>query len=245
MPIVIRTGGGGGGLNVKVVAYSVTPTGVAAENTIAVVTDTAITGWVMQAEEPTGESGLVWIKVDSKSTAPIWADKKQTVLLYPVKALQYINDAWVDIDAYVYQNSEWVELSLPFLILYDNGYENPIAGEIVEDSYAGTKYDTYIFVRITGTGEGRVYTANKIDVTEYKTLHAIVSPGGALTINLGLRDTTTGSYSTKVSEAFSSQVAGVQHELKLSLEDVTGEFYIVAMSTSTSVGWNFYKLWLE
>ena len=42
--------GAGGGLNFKVVQYTETPTGTAAENTIAVVTDTAISSWVMSAE---------------------------------------------------------------------------------------------------------------------------------------------------------------------------------------------------
>lgn len=63
MPVIFRTGGGGSALNFKVKAYSELPE-TGSENEIAVITNTPITGYVLQAEEPTksGTAGdtLTW-----------------------------------------------------------------------------------------------------------------------------------------------------------------------------------------
>ena len=188
MPIVVRTGGGagGGGLNFKVVQYTETPTGTAAENTIGVVTDTAITGWVMQAEEPAASAGLVWIEVTAESDVAFYADKKQYLKVYPKEVKQYVSGAWAKVDAYIYQNG-WVSFSTVALYLYNNGneYESLTGGWM---TYAQTHHDnsgisstahpvitrnaTTIKFSNASWKAGSVALQNKIDLTSVNTLVA-------------------------------------------------------------------------
>ena len=114
-------GGGGGGFNFKVVKYNSTPSGTAKENTIGVVTDMAITGWKMQAEEPAGSQGFVWIQVAAESMVPFYADRKQTVRLYPVAVQQYLSGGWTNVGAYIYQQSSWKQFSSEIRIVYEYG----------------------------------------------------------------------------------------------------------------------------
>lgn len=238
MPIITRFGGGGGGLNFKVNAYSELPAS-GKENEIAVITDTPMTGYVMQVEQPTGADGLVWIKTDTKTKTPIWADKKQTVLLHPMKAMQYVNGEWKVCSAYAFQGEEWIEVGLPRLTLYDRGYENPIAGELVEDSYGGEKREDSIYVRITGTGTGWCYTAEKIDITEYKTLKAFVgSSGASIMIGVGTAQKTQNTKTTTTVNASQMSVA-------CDISSLQGEYYVNLASSSVNLGWHIYEIWLE
>lgn len=117
------TGNGGSGLNFDVKAYTsvdLLPES-SRENTIGVVTDTAITGWVMQAEQPAGVEGMVWIEVAAASDVAFFADRKQQVKLYPKSVKQYVGGAWSNMDAYVYQGGAWVQFSKEMFMLFDNG----------------------------------------------------------------------------------------------------------------------------
>lgn len=166
---------GGDGLNFKVVQYTTTPTGAAAENTIGVVTDTAITSWVMQAEQPAGVEGMVWIKVAAASDVAFFADKKQLVKLYPISVRQYVDGSWVNKEARIYQNSEWVEISNGILMLYS--YGNQCSS--VTGGYAGSNSSggTYSFgtssitlnavSNSTYSASATAQTANAIDITNY------------------------------------------------------------------------------
>lgn len=132
--IINMTGGaGGGGLDFKVAQYTATPTGTAKENTIGIITDTAISGWKMQAEEPTAVAGLVWIEVAAASDVPFYADKKQTVRLYPVAVKQYVGGSWVNCEAYAYQNG-WKQFSSEVVIVYEYG----VVGSLNDFTSIGT-----------------------------------------------------------------------------------------------------------
>ena len=119
-------GGGGGGFTFKVVRYDTTPSGTAKENTIAVVSETAISGWVMQAEEPSvmaEDDGFVWIQVATQSDVAFYVDKKQYLKVYPKVVKQYVDGAWSNVEAYAYQSGEWVAFSSALIFLCKEGDE--------------------------------------------------------------------------------------------------------------------------
>ena len=83
--------GGGNPLNFKVVGGTEQPANPK-ENMIWVNTDQKITGWVFSAEQPTEPAeGMVWIATPSPNTIAFNALKKNTVMVYPNAATQYVS----------------------------------------------------------------------------------------------------------------------------------------------------------
>lgn len=106
--ILNLSSGGGTSLNFKVVGNP-QPTNPK-ENTIWLNTDVPITSWIFSATEPnTAESGMVWFPVGTSSTVAFNALKKNDIQVYPLSAKQYIDGAWVNKTAKIFQNGEWVD----------------------------------------------------------------------------------------------------------------------------------------
>lgn len=184
--IINLTGGGGGGLNFKVVGGTSQPVNPK-ENTIWVNTDTEITSWAFSGTEPESPAeGMVWISTGMSSTVGFNALKKNCVQVYPSYAKQYVSGAWVDVTAKSYQNGEWA--SWWNGELYKNGieYESFTGGwDWFDPAYTNqgntfkncsksgnvltikTEADAY-----TGVAIG---TINKIDFTGYSTLKFVIS----------------------------------------------------------------------
>ena len=180
-------GGAGGGLNFVVKQYAETPTGAAKENTIGVVTDTAITAWVMSAEQPAGVEGMVWIEVAAASDVAFFADRKQQVKVYPVSVSQYIGAAWTSLNAYIYQNAAWAEFGSSWKgELYINGNQwTSVTGGW--SAYAQTNGsvafgESQISLTISTGSSNAVFfsTNNMIDFSGYNTLSVnVVSKTGS------------------------------------------------------------------
>lgn len=103
-----NAGGAGGGLNLKVVGGTSSPGGSVKDNTIWVNTATPINGYAFSADEPENPSeGMVWVKTATESTTPINVDKKNTVILYPQTAQQYVGGVWVGKTAKTFQGGAW------------------------------------------------------------------------------------------------------------------------------------------
>ena len=96
--------GGGAALNFKVVGGTTEPASPK-ENTIWVNTDAEITSWIFSATEPENPSeGMVWISTGASSNIVFNALKKNSVMVYPFAASQYISGAWVSVGVKAYQN---------------------------------------------------------------------------------------------------------------------------------------------
>lgn len=99
-------------LNFKVVAYEseLLLPATAAENTIAVFTETLISDCAITNTEPEApEEGMVWIKTSLSSDIGFSVVKNKTVEIYPLSVKQYISGAWVAKSARTYQNGKWNE----------------------------------------------------------------------------------------------------------------------------------------
>ena len=115
---------GGMPLNFKVKAYaseSELPA-TAAENTIAVITTTAISGYQFSSEQPSSPvNGFVWIQTSTSSTNAFDATKKNPIVVYPTAAKQYVSGNWVTKTAKSYINGKW---NAWVRYLYEKGVQN-------------------------------------------------------------------------------------------------------------------------
>lgn len=102
-----NAGGGGGGLNFKVVGGSAQPENPK-ENTIWVNTDRPITSWAFSTDAPGSPAdGMVWIKTGFGSATPFNALKKNEVQVCPFSTQQYLDGAWADKTAMIYADGIW------------------------------------------------------------------------------------------------------------------------------------------
>ena len=173
-------GGGSGGLNFKVVGnpQPANPK----ENTIWLNTDVKITGCYFQAEQPDEMAdGEVWISTGTGSHVAFNALKKDTIMVYPLKAKQYVSGAWVDVTAKIYQGGEWADWWNGEL--YDSGdeFEGVTGGWITQalpmhsGGYSAklsvTKGSTSMTITNNSAGcGGIVRTNNAVDITNHNTL---------------------------------------------------------------------------
>lgn len=102
------SGGGGAGLNFKVVGNPQPEN--PSENTIWLNTDAEITGWIFNATQPESPvGGHVWITIGASGQVQFNAIKKNSIIVYPISAKQYIAGVWTDVTAKIYQNGAWVD----------------------------------------------------------------------------------------------------------------------------------------
>lgn len=178
---------GGADLNFSVAAYAsenVRPA-TADENAIAVITNNTMTSWIIDVNEPdTPAEGMVHISVGTSSPYAFNALKENGVMLYPLKAMQYIGGAWSNVPAFIYQNGAWREW---ITYLYINGDEcvsitGGWIGEGKKYSSASsvsaktptiTRGETEISAKISSNGASVFYCQNKIDLTGYSAITAI------------------------------------------------------------------------
>lgn len=114
-------GNGGGGIALKIIraASALTLPATAAANTIAVITETEITGWVFSATAPeTPAEGVVWFATGTRSPVAVNVLKKNGIWIYPASCQQYVSGVWVAKTAKTYQSGAWVEW---LYWLYDTG----------------------------------------------------------------------------------------------------------------------------
>lgn len=232
------TGGGGGGLNFKVVGGTVQPTSPS-ENMIWVNTSVAITSWVFSTSAPTSPAaGMVWFLTGSISSVAFNAVKKNGIWVYPAGCQQYVNGAWVTKTAKTYQSGAWKDW---VFWLYKDGVKEV---EFTDNALntIGTTSLTWGDTSATFAGTGgdqtswfSVWTNTPlVDVSAYTKLICKLSSlncGNASwgTFNIGLvRSTQTvlavaGGIENAVAETSDNSVSGTAKTITLDISSVTGE----------------------
>lgn len=224
-------GSGSAGVNFKIVGGTTQPT-TARENTIWVNTDTAISGWVFSATEPTEPAaGMVWLKTGTYSNVEFNALRKNGIQVYPLAAKQYIGSAWVEKTAYSYQGGSWVSW-------WDGEIYSP--GDLHETITGGWEAQNGIreTVAIGGTGivfkrdtsgqsglSASVNTVNKIDITSYSLLIVTATWGTREPgyVKIGLTDT-PGAAPTFIAETTADSSG--EGTISLDISSVSGEHYV-------------------
>lgn len=181
--MIINSSGGGAGLNFKVMGGTAQPTG--RENLIWVNTSTEISGYIFSAEQPTSPTeGTVWIQTGAASLAAFNADKKNTVMLYPLGCKQYVSGAWVLKAGKIYINNTWMAVDPTLRIMFKGLYDNNItdgwvngnkrfaSGDITQLTAKHSTSGTSLSFSLVGNNayifNGCVISKNDIDFTNMK-----------------------------------------------------------------------------
>ena len=219
-----------------------------------------ITSWVFSTEEPDSpEEGMVWFLTGLGSTAEYNAIRKNTIMVYPIKAKQYITDGWVSITATSYVNGEWTEWWNGYLFDYGNVFEHvtggyaAIAKPLVSGTGSGVPYisnnsdgSRKIEPNKANTDGGMYHTANKIDLTDYSTLKfygRIVDSSGYNRSGVGVWSD-IGAYANTNRVAMSTGNDASSNTRSIDVSSLTGEYYIgfyVYARAYVTVA----KMWLE
>lgn len=183
--------GGGGGLNFRVLGGTSAPPSPK-ENDIWVNTDVKISSYVISATQPTThDSGLVWIPTGTSSTVNFNALKKNAIEVCPQSVKQYIDGEWVQIDAYMFRNGNWVQFSevITTLYLYTPGNtQDSVTGGWKTLGAAQIKSDYLAMMFKSDWGGAQLYTQKAIDMSNYKFLNVEVKDFSR-TCYLGINNT--------------------------------------------------------
>ena len=170
--------GGGVPLNFKVVGNP-QPTNPK-ENTIWVNTDTKITSYHFSATQPSSPTaGMVWIPTAATSPVAFSAVKKNSLMVYPMSAKQYVSGKWVEKEVKIYQGSKWSSFWNGELYKSGNEYA-AVTGGWVGKALRGNESGSDLMPTITraagsitasidsSSSGGVIHTAKKVDLTPYK-----------------------------------------------------------------------------
>jgi len=171
-------GNGGAGVKLSVKAYETKNRlpETATENTIAVITDVAITGYTFAAAEPLNPTaGMVWFLTEAGCGRVVAVTTNNPIMVYPAACNQYISGKWLQREAWNYGDGSWKPWSQ---WLIENGQTSHAiiavgkpywAGYIAMTGLTVTQNDDSIEIVGNSDGYGMAYIEN-IDLSDYTTL---------------------------------------------------------------------------
>lgn len=241
--------GGDGGFNFSVKAYSSeasVPT-TAAENTIAVITSTAIPSYVFSSTQPTSPSaGMVWIMVGSSGDGFNALGGKNTLNVYPLIIQQYVNSTWVVKASKIYQNGKWKSL---FDGVFLNGGTLTKAYPHTEKkvpSGSAVKYESDgIYCYTVAKSVSEIYAVfGPVDLSDVKTLRAdgqnLYTKDGTVTHVLFVATSNSASYTgAKAIATYRNDSAVAQNKFSqtLNVSHLTGNHYIFIGTHTMGAVW--------
>lgn len=212
---------GGTSLNFKMVGNP-QPTS-AKENTIWLNTDTPINGYQFATEQPeNAQPGEVWISIGTDSQVAFNALKKNTIMVYPLSAKQYVNGAWADVEANSWQDGKWVEW---ISFLYDRGKIGlgGIPSLIYTDNAERGKLtlnDGYIALELRGNAYVRGGFPDAVNFSAYSTMKATVKAPSwwstATQFRFGV-DSGQNTASAHAAQAINGYTAGTEYTIMLDI----------------------------
>ncbi len=231
-----NTGGGGTGLNFKVVGNPQPES--AKENTIWVDTDAEITGWVFSATEPEAPSeGIVWFSTGTSSTAGFNSLKKNVLMVYPMNAYQYINGAWAYKPAQIYQGGSWVDwrtwlLSSGKMVLASSEYKNGGTSYSIEPGLDNVLFTAYRNGGQYAIGLCCYVTDEPVDLTNINKITAKVNceSVGSSGSNLACATIHVSTDPQQISQtrvAFLEYTNAGEGFMELDVSAISGSYYIV------------------
>lgn len=218
--------GGGTPLNFKVVGGTTEPASPK-ENTIWVNTSTAITSWIFSASEPENPTeGMAWFTTGASSPTAFNALKKNGIQVYPLSVKQYVSGAWVDLEGKSYQNGEWVDWCT-YLFMGGNQYTQLTGGWKIDRNGGinvtiGQTIDFEIIM--ASARDAAVFTNNKVDLTNFKTLEFVVNVTSVGNVHVGITTNNSGSVPTFTAKKTITTTG--QHIATVDLKSIYGEYYV-------------------
>ena len=249
--------GSGVPLSFKVVGGTAAPSNPK-ENTIWVNTATAITGWAFSAKQPeTAANGTVWFSVGTSAPAEFNALKKNSVMVYPMAAKQYVSGAWVEKDARIYKSGQWLDIT-GYLYKYGTWYNGTaLTTPFINGTPAVTYKSDAIHVLLDGYEYLYMHFPNREDLTNKTKLcakfysYAKYTASGSEDYRAGIRIAVASAASYENIVAFAKQQnleASKEYTLELDVSKFSGEYYIFLQfvrDNSGTVNVDTQEVWLQ
>lgn len=221
---------GGAGLNFSVRQYTATPTGSAAENTIGVVTSTAISDYALSATAPANPAaGMVWIQTGVTGAVPFSVSAAHTVMVYPIVAKQYIGGAWVNVQAYTYQGGTW----RPWFIYFfaeGSGVLLPFTALTAAGSSVDLTRTDYILLSSNDTTYATVgvRSTGTVDISQYSQIvfDVLMTSDSNGTLYCGVDQNQIGGYEIPTVNA--SPTKGTRQLVSVDVSGLSGNYYLYA-----------------
>ena len=230
-------GSGGAALNFKVVGNPKPES--PAENTIWLNTDAPITSWIFSVTEPSpAEAGMVWISVGTSSPVEFNALKKNAIQVSPISAKQYIDGAWVTVEAKTFQGGAWVEWIRYLLNIEPVVQWQPRAWKYSSTSYVATtptvsQTSNGVRLTISGNNTGAYEVVEDVDLTDIETITATIAAvhsGNEIYLGVGQR-------SNEYTNASAACVSCANGKNSLDVSSLTGfydiYFYFASAGSTT------------
>ena len=232
-------GGGGSDLNFKVIAVtseSALPSS-AAENTIAVITTTAITSYVFASTAPASPvEGMVWLVTGTASTIGFNAIKKNGLWVYPTGCQQYVSGAWAEKQIMGYLNGSWERTDI--WILKDGVINTEITGGfnfgnnaqfangLLKISYSGNRGGDYTSKSLIDLTNYSTLTARVKQTSRYATIYGFKLGIDKLASNISSMNPTVG---TQVQDVTADYI-----DVNVDISGITGAYYVGAAGVCTA-----------
>lgn len=244
-------GGGSGGLNFSVKAYGSgdsIPLS-AKDNEIAVITNENISGWSFSPFAPdNATNGFLWIYSGNTGSVYFNALKKNSIVIFPGSVMQFANNGWEYVDAYIYQSGEWIQFSMAWNGYYfGNGeqYEN-VTGGWTSDGYkywANTMKAATVGTTLRTTSDGAntasmIGTATPVDLTDVNTIYLTVDSayGTAQFRIMATKEVSLDDLSVSLSSGeVSVDVSSLTGNYYLAIASIGSQTYPTAYSTVSAV----------
>ena len=234
--------GGGAGLNFTVKGGTQQPENPR-ENTIWVNTATQVTKWVISASQPAAPvEGLVWLSIGETSETPLDAVKNDSILLCLRAVSQYVNAAWKDKPAMIFQTGEWKEL-VSRTYLFSNGDEYDVLTGGWDGDGAINSAGLMVFSSAVDELCG-LSTMQKLSRGKATKLCVNITSGsisGAADFNIVLNDTYE---STDDGDVFTCLATTTVGQKSLDISKITAKFYVYVYSYSKAT-FKVDKIWME
>lgn len=225
---------GGMAANFEIVKYNSESELLAAtpaNNTIGVVTTTAISSWVFSTSTPSSPtSNMVWIKTGKSGSVELNLVSTNGIIVYPLEAQQYINGTWTKVTAYNRQDNQWVSW-IHDLIYFDNG-QTDLTNSL---TYSNVKVNANGYLAFTLGLNGNAYANTPIvnlsgmDLVEmtYSNLSGSNTFAGGMRIRVLLTDGTTVFTQT-------DRATSAGKTLTLDVSDLDGDYIIQVYGNNSS-----------
>lgn len=231
--------------------------GTPEENTIAVITDTAVTGYLFQTEEPeSGAEGSMWFRTAAESAVSFNALKENTIQVYPIYAKQYVGGSWISRDVWAYLNGTWVTWPERYLYYCGDTFADVTGGWAVGESVADASLEeTYMQLSTTSSDKYRTHVATQstIDLSAYSTICASVtvvkhsqdSTAGTTQCRLGYADSPDTSLTSVDTRTAAEVTETGDLTIRCDISGVTGSYCVIFGIGYFSVTVRVNRVWLE
>lgn len=225
----------------------------AAENTMAVISPTAVTGYRISRDMPEEASeGMVWIRTGEESETAFEA--AEALEVRPLYVKQFVDGCWVNRETWIRQQDVWHCLSVWCLYDRGDGSEDVTGGWTVgEGSGDAMLEEERIVLMTTSSSKARIHvvTQNPVNLTDFRTLRARVT----LTHNddnsrmnlcrLGYGETANVSLASTATKVEAEVYGTGQREFSYDISDVTGSMYVIFGIGYYSLTAQVDRVWLE